>query len=170
MSEQVEPLIRGYELELVTPGCFPGAPMWRAELHLENEIREVLPYLNAVLDGAEYHPEGGILIWRGGEKGYAFRPKEIAVALVADRAEAEALAEQVVDMVNDVWSRRHEIEPSYEGKRRMPDVMAIYKLLPRTNCKECGYPTCMAFANALRADPSLLANCPYLPADEYAKL
>ena len=24
--------------------------------------------------------------------------------------------------------------------------MQIYKLLPRTNCKECGFPTCMAFA------------------------
>ena len=25
--------------------------------------------------------------------------------------------------------------------------MQIYKLLPRTNCKECGYPTCLAFAS-----------------------
>ena len=87
-----------------------------------------------------------------------------------DRAEADALATSVIDMVNDVWRRRHEIEPDYSGKQRLLNVMDIYRLLPRSNCKECGYPTCMAFANALRADPSLLATCPYLPADEYAKL
>ena len=28
----------------------------------------------------------------------------------------------------------------------MANVMEVYQLLPKTNCKECGYPTCMAFA------------------------
>ena len=27
--------------------------------------------------------------------------------------------------------------------------MQIYKLLPRKNCKECGFPTCLAFAMKL---------------------
>ena len=27
----------------------------------------------------------------------------------------------------------------------------IYKLLPKTNCKECGFPTCLAFAMKLAA-------------------
>ena len=25
----------------------------------------------------------------------------------------------------------------------------IFKMLPKTNCKECGFPTCLAFAMAL---------------------
>ncbi len=33
--------------------------------------------------------------------------------------------------------------------------LEIYKLLPKTNCKECGFPTCLAFAMKLaRRAPS----------------
>jgi acetyl-CoA decarbonylase/synthase complex subunit gamma len=38
----------------------------------------------------------------------------------------------------------------------------IYKLLPRTNCKECGFPTCLAFAMKLSAKQVELAACPYV--------
>ena len=43
----------------------------------------------------------------------------------------------------------------------------IFKLLPRTNCGECGIPTCMAFAMKLAAKNAELAACPY--ASEEAK-
>jgi acetyl-CoA decarbonylase/synthase complex subunit gamma len=36
----------------------------------------------------------------------------------------------------------------------------IFKLLPRTNCGECGVPTCMAFAMKLAAKNADLAACP----------
>jgi len=38
----------------------------------------------------------------------------------------------------------------------------IYKLLPKTNCGECGVPTCLAFAMALAAGKAELASCPYV--------
>jgi acetyl-CoA decarbonylase/synthase, CODH/ACS complex subunit gamma len=38
----------------------------------------------------------------------------------------------------------------------------IYKLLPQTNCKECGYPTCLAFAMKLSAKQVELSACPYV--------
>ena len=38
----------------------------------------------------------------------------------------------------------------------------IYKLLPQTNCKECGLPTCLAFAMKLAAKQVELAACPYV--------
>jgi acetyl-CoA decarbonylase/synthase, CODH/ACS complex subunit gamma len=38
----------------------------------------------------------------------------------------------------------------------------IYKLLPKTNCKECGYPTCLAFAMKLAAKQVELSACPYV--------
>lgn len=38
----------------------------------------------------------------------------------------------------------------------------IYKLLPRTNCKECGFPTCLAFAMQLAAKKIDLSKCPYI--------
>ncbi len=40
--------------------------------------------------------------------------------------------------------------------------LEIYKLLPKTNCKECGFPTCLAFAMALAAKKVSLESCPYV--------
>jgi acetyl-CoA decarbonylase/synthase complex subunit gamma len=40
--------------------------------------------------------------------------------------------------------------------------LQIYKLLPKTNCKECGFPTCLAFAMKLAAKQAELDSCPYV--------
>ena len=40
--------------------------------------------------------------------------------------------------------------------------LQIYKLLPQTNCKECGYPTCLAFAMKLAQKGAELDACPYV--------
>jgi acetyl-CoA decarbonylase/synthase complex subunit gamma len=38
----------------------------------------------------------------------------------------------------------------------------IFKMLPKTNCGECGVPTCLAFAMSLAAGKAELAACPYV--------
>jgi len=48
--------------------------------------------------------------------------------------------------------------------------LQIYKLLPQTNCKECGYPTCLAFAMKLAAKQAELAACPYVTEESKAQL
>jgi acetyl-CoA decarbonylase/synthase complex subunit gamma len=46
----------------------------------------------------------------------------------------------------------------------------IYKLLPQTNCKECGFPTCLAFAMKLAAKQVELTSCPYVSEASQAQL
>jgi acetyl-CoA decarbonylase/synthase complex subunit gamma len=46
----------------------------------------------------------------------------------------------------------------------------IFKLLPKTNCGECGVPTCLAFAMNLAAAKAELASCPYISAESKALL
>ncbi|MDI6852188.1 MAG: acetyl-CoA decarbonylase/synthase complex subunit gamma [Deltaproteobacteria bacterium] len=46
----------------------------------------------------------------------------------------------------------------------------IFKLLAKTNCKECGYPTCLAFAMALASGKAELDACPYVSEDVREKL
>jgi acetyl-CoA decarbonylase/synthase complex subunit gamma len=46
----------------------------------------------------------------------------------------------------------------------------IYKLLPQTNCKECGFPTCLAFAMKLAAKQVELGSCPYVSDDSKKQL
>jgi acetyl-CoA decarbonylase/synthase, CODH/ACS complex subunit gamma len=46
----------------------------------------------------------------------------------------------------------------------------IFKLLPKTNCKACGEPTCLAFAMKLAASKAQLAACPYLSEEAKTRL
>ena len=46
----------------------------------------------------------------------------------------------------------------------------IFKLLPKTNCGECGVPTCLAFAMNLAASKAELTACPYISAESSALL
>ncbi len=46
----------------------------------------------------------------------------------------------------------------------------IYKLLPQTNCKDCDFPTCLAFAMKLAAKQIELAKCPHVSEESKAKL
>jgi acetyl-CoA decarbonylase/synthase complex subunit gamma len=43
--------------------------------------------------------------------------------------------------------------------------LEIYKLLPKTNSGDCGFPTCLAFAMALAAGKTLADKCPHLSAE-----
>ena len=46
----------------------------------------------------------------------------------------------------------------------------IFKMLPKTNCKECGFPTCLAFAMALASGKAELDACPYVSDEAKEKL
>jgi len=46
----------------------------------------------------------------------------------------------------------------------------IFKLLPKTNCKECGVPTCLAFAMNLASGKAELDSCPYVSEEAKAQL
>ncbi|PIE64800.1 MAG: acetyl-CoA decarbonylase/synthase complex subunit gamma [Desulfobacterales bacterium] len=48
--------------------------------------------------------------------------------------------------------------------------MQIFKLLPKTNCKECGVPTCLAFAMNLASGKAELESCPYVSDEARAQL
>jgi acetyl-CoA decarbonylase/synthase complex subunit gamma len=46
----------------------------------------------------------------------------------------------------------------------------IFKLLPKTNCGECGVPTCLAFAMSLASGKAELSACPHVSEEAKAKL
>jgi acetyl-CoA decarbonylase/synthase complex subunit gamma len=46
----------------------------------------------------------------------------------------------------------------------------IFKFTPKTNCKDCGNPTCMAFAMKVAQGVLAIDKCPHLPAEALEKL
>lgn len=48
--------------------------------------------------------------------------------------------------------------------------LEIYKQLPKTNCKDCGFPTCLAFAMKMAAGQASLDKCPHVTDEGKAAL
>lgn len=161
-------LIEKYDVEVFTPPCEPGAERYSARARLTVDISEVLPYLNATLRGAVYLPETKALTWKKGGHNIAFHAYEIATSNAEDRDGAEKELNGLIELVNRTWERRAEITPDTTTRQR-PAPMAIYKLLPNTNCKQCGKPTCYTFALKLAASQMKLADCPLLAEPQYAE-
>ncbi len=47
-------------------------------------------------------------------------------------------------------------------------ALQLFKHLPRTNCGECGFPTCLAFATQVVVEGADLSGCPYLSPEAQA--
>jgi ArsR family metal-binding transcriptional regulator len=161
-------LIEKYDVEVFTPPCEPGAERYAAKARLTTDISEVLPYLNATLRGAVYLPEAKALTWKKGGHNIAFHAYEVATSNAEDREGAEKELRGLIDLVNRTWERRVEITPDTTTRQR-PAPMMIYKLLPNTNCKQCGEATCYSFALKLAVSQMKLADCPPLSEPQYAE-
>lgn len=137
--------------------------------HLDQDVSEALPYLNAALGGFEYLRNPPSVTFRVHGKLIAVHGRKIAVNALKDEAEARKIVEWLKREINDAWEKRDEIEPCYEGMPR-PQLIEILKLLPKTNCRECGEPTCMVFVVRVAEGVKGAEDCPPLTGDRKKKL
>ena len=152
-------LITEYSCELVADHHSHGSGRYGIRIMLTGDISAVFPYLNTALDQTWYDHENRVLIGTGRDYRCAFRPHEIQVAVNADPSTMPGIVGEVVELVNQIWEERDCIVPSFT-ERKLPPVYDIFKFLPRTNCKQCGYISCLAFAADLRDSKVLLGQCP----------
>lgn len=164
----LDKLITEYRIELVEDHHSPGSGRYGVRIVLPVDISIVFPYLNAMMDDTQYDQKNSVLIGVGNHRRCAFRPREIQTGTVKEFAEASSIAEEVVEMVNRIWREHERIDPSFK-ERKLPAIYDIYKLLPKTNCRECGYATCLACAADIRNGVVPWEKCPLLLKPEYAK-
>jgi ArsR family metal-binding transcriptional regulator len=164
-----EMLLTGYAKEVFRPTCNPGFESVHCIAHLEEDISEALPYLNALLGGTEYFQNPPEMMLQHYGKIIKVSGKEIAVNALEDEAEADRILLWLKDQINEAWENRENITPQYEGKRK-PKFVEILKLLPRTNCKKCGRTTCMVFAAQMVEGGPGAELCPDLPDENRKKL
>ena len=160
-------LITSYDLEVFTPPCSPGALTFSAIARLQGNLAPVLPYLNATLANAVFNPGAPALVWKDGRHHVVFHSDHLAVSNLEDRNAAVEEVEKLVRLANHTWAERASITPSTFVRQR-PTPMMLYKLLPGTNCRLCGEPTCWNFALKLGAGQAAVAACTPLADPAYA--
>jgi ArsR family metal-binding transcriptional regulator len=159
-------LLKDYKLRIVLSDCNPSSQKVNAIADLSENICEVLPYLNTVLKGLQYHGEEKILTVKRGGRLITFRPQQIALTKLEDEKEAREVMEELKQIINETYGNRDHIKPIYTS-RSIPRPLDVFKLLPGKNCKECGEPTCMAFALKLINDEVEWRQCPFLLTEEF---
>jgi ArsR family metal-binding transcriptional regulator len=125
-------------------------------------IDAVLPLLNALMPNViSSNPRSTALVLRRKPGFITLLADRIYITQVKDADEGLVLLSVVRDLLNQTWERRDEIEPRNE-ERRTPRLLDVWELLPRTNCRQCGEATCMAFGFALLEARRRVEECPPL--------
>ncbi len=154
-------LLESYRLEIFNNECMPGAMSVQCFAHLDQNVSEVLPFLNAELGGFEYIKDPPSVTFRLHGKLLTVHSNKIAINALKDEAEARKIVEWLKREINNVWEKRDNITPRYEGMPR-PQIIQILKCLPKTNCRKCNEPTCMVFAARVAEGVKDSNDCPDL--------
>jgi ArsR family metal-binding transcriptional regulator len=151
-------LLHDYKFETSLPECNPFAQTVNAIAELSDDIGEALPYLATVIKLCSYDDATKILTFRKEGKAIAVYPRQIAISKLKDEDEARKALDELKDLINSTYENRNNIQPCYKkgGELKYLDV---FRLLPGTNCKECGEPTCLAFATRLVQQETDIAQC-----------
>ena len=151
-------LLREYTFETMLPECNTFAETINAIASLSDDIGEALPYLASLIRLCSYNDGPKILTFKREGKGIALYPRRITVTKLTDTEEAKRVLDELKALINSTHDNRHNIKPCYKkgGELKYLDV---FKLLPRTNCRECDEPTCLAFATRLVQQEVNVARC-----------
>jgi len=142
----------------------PG-PVKRASVmagfFFDTDLAFLFPYINAVVPGAELHDAPSLIRFEMDGVFCVLYPSRCIATPFADRQEAGAFRDKVMSHLNEILDRRETIVPKHKvfKKVAVPDIL---KLLPLTNCKACGFPTCLAFASMVSRQRVLPGRCPHI--------
>jgi ArsR family metal-binding transcriptional regulator len=150
-------LLQRYTKNFVRPP-HPEAKHLRCFARLDGDISEVLPYLHTVLKGHQYFPDTPSLTLKYQDRLITLYPQEIHINIVQDAEEADVLLTWLQAAINQTWREKDAIQPNWEATRT-PPMLPILKLLPRTNCRQCGETTCLVFAQQVAANQKNPADC-----------
>jgi len=162
-------LLKSFTKEIFRAKCNPGFQAVHCIAHLDQDIGEVIPYLNAELGGFEYLKDPPTVTFKNHGRLITVHSDKIAINALQDEAEADKILEWLKREINETWDKRADITPSYEGTPK-PKIIEILRLLPKTNCRECDRPTCMVFAVHMAEGIKSAEDCPSLDADKKAEL
>ncbi len=156
------PLVTGYSgLSLRPPGprMIQGSTHALATFHLHEDVSHLFPYINAVADEAVYYEAPAFIKFYLDTFQCALHPDSGAAAPFESEGAAHAFMDRLIAFLNDLHRRRDAIQPNYKAFEPV-SVLEVFRLLPRTNCRECGFLSCMAFAAAVSTQETVPSRCP----------
>ena len=151
--------IKGYsELSLSRAGILAGG-MLGAHFRLDTNVSQLFPYINAAIKDANFFDKPEYVLFHMDGIRCTLYSSDIIAAPFMDKGQALTFVNRLIDFLNDLYNKKDSLEPNFK-KVSPVSVFDIFKLVPQTNCKECGYTTCMAFAAAISKSETTPDKCP----------
>ena len=160
-------LLRGFTITSVLPT--PRDPgRIRITAGLSDDVGVILPYLNAVFPRTNYDPENMSLTFKKGDRVVTLYSRTCAIGWLSDEEDALQTMNWIKDFVNETYENKDKIIPCYDSTGGL-NALKVNSMLPRTNCKQCGEMTCLAFAIGLVDGEQRLEKCAPLSEPEFAE-
>lgn len=126
------------------------------------DMKHLFPFINSIVSGAQYSRKPDYVRFCHRERLCILYDHEGAFTPFCNYAEAVEFLDRLLEFLDEIQNRSHEIVPDYRTYTSA-SPLDILRLLPRNNCRECGYQTCLAFAAALARQQTQPVVCPHLP-------
>lgn len=155
----VESFVPRIKIKNILP-CVADASKIRVIAEIQRDISEILPYLNATIDGAIYIKDTNTLTFTKKEVLITLYPQEVRMAKVDDEKSAEEMLNWLQKTINETWEKKNEMEPLFERRNELKPL-DVYRYLPQLNCDKCGEGNCLAFAlKIIQREKSIMSCSP----------
>ena len=151
-------LIENYSIKFDPIPWEIGREEWKLTCEVSKNLNDFLPYLNGYIKKAIYDPKANTFVFTFENHKVSVTNDKVMIARIKSQDEGKKLAQKVIDFLNEVYAKKDEITPDFE-RREPPKAIDIYKLLPKTNCRKCGEPTCFVFATKLSQGDHEIEDC-----------
>ncbi len=148
-------------VEIGIPRFESATRRYYAGMDFRQDLGVLFPFINSEVPGAQYYSKPHMILFRLQGHNVRAYPRSCVSGPFETKDQAREFAHQLMEMLNDLHSRRHEITPSHASMKYSSPI-DVLRLLPSTNCAECGHKTCMAFAAFVSRGKTDIDLCPYL--------
>ena len=162
-------LLKSYTKNVLRGENNPNLASMYSFAELQEDIRDVLPYLKLVFKDAVYSDEIPFLTLNMGVRKITLYSRKIVINALKDEDEAEIILRCLQRIINDIWDKRLEIKKQGESLN-LPDCIEIFNMLPQSNCRECGHASCMTFSLLLSEGIRRPEDCPRIEDEVKMKL
>ena len=161
---------RFYDFSLRSSSVKMDERCWFAHFKVDGDFSHLFPFIQSTANEVVHYEFPEYIQFQLDDILCALYPPDIVVSrFFHGREQALEFAQGLIDYLNELEFHISRIKPNFKKLSRL-HVPEILHFLPMTNCGECGFPTCMAFAGAVSRRRARLIMCAHFPEPVDAKI
>jgi len=136
------------EIKEILP-CIADPKKYRiiGKIATKQDFVEMMPYIAWLIPNSSYSKKNGWISFKKGVRIITIHSDGfVTMTQTKDEEEAMETLREIEEKVEEAYKRKDEIDLSKPKEKISVTAMDVYNYLPKTNCRECGEQTCMAFA------------------------